>query len=444
MSTPPLAELLEVIQRLQPVQVEALQAHFGVSQQTLSRWLKAAGDAVCRMGRTRGARYARTRTAPGLGTGVPVHRVDEEGRILRLGTLHFLSDGGSWLERIDGPGQRFEGRPPFADEMRPQGYMGRGFLQRNEDLTLPSRVENWSDDQVFLALSRRGEDCTGNLILGEESLTRYLAMQVTVTERARYPERARGSLAEGAGSSAGGEQPKFAAYTGDRHVLVKFADASTGSAGQRWRDLLACEQLALAHVRRAGFETAEAEWFDLGDHRFLEVTRFDRIGRSGRRSLLSLRAIDNEYVGLGTSWTQVALRLRDERRLSGDDVRRIIWLDTFGQLIGNIDRHLGNVSCFEESPGRFRLAPIYDMLPMLFAPDGAHLVERTFKPATPDANNLAVWGDAARHALAYWDMLVGCADVSEDFRQRCAGCRESVAALIQRVHGVSASERAGS
>ncbi|QSQ21267.1 type II toxin-antitoxin system HipA family toxin YjjJ [Pyxidicoccus parkwayensis] len=443
MSAPPIAELLEVIQRLQPVRVETLQEHLDVSQQTLSRWLRAAGDAICRMGRTRGAQYARTRTVPGLGTRVPVHRVDEEGQILLLGTLHFLSDGGSWLEPVRGPGQRFEGRPPFAEEMRPQGYMGRGFLQRNEDLTLPSRMENWSDDQVFLALSRRGEDCTGNLILGEESLSRYLAMQFPLVERTRYPERARGYLAEGAGSSAGGEQPKFAAYTGDRHILVKFADASAGSAGQRWRDLLACEHLALKHVRSAGFEAAEAEWFDLGDYRFLEVTRFDRLGRAGRRSLLSLRAIDNEYVGLGTSWTQVALRLREQRRLSRDDVRRIIWLDTFGQLIGNIDRHLGNVSCFEESPGRFRLAPIYDMLPMVFAPDGAHLVERTFNPATPDANNLDVWGDAARHALAYWDTLVGCADLSEDFRRRCATCREAVAALIQRLPRMGATNRTG-
>ena len=433
MSATPLAELLETIQRLQPVRVETLQQHFGVSQQTLSRWLKAAGDAVCRMGRTKGAQYVRTRTVPGLGTQVPVHEVDETGQIHRLGTLYFLLPGGAWLERARGPGQQFEGRPPFAEEMRPQGYMGRGFLQRNQDLTLPPRTENWSDDQVFVALSRRGEDCTGNLILGEESLTRYLAMQVQEAGRNSYPERARSFLAEGAGSSAGGEQPKFAVYTKGHHVLVKFADASAGSAGQRWRDLLACEQLALDWVRSAGFEAAEAEWFDLGDQRFLEVTRFDRLGRFGRRALLSLRAIDNEYVGLGENWTQVALRLLDERRLSKEDVRRIRWLDAFGDLIGNTDRHLGNVSCFEESAGRFRLAPIYDMLPMIFAPDGAHLIERNFAPKPPDANNQDVWGDAARHALAYWERLVTCADLSEDFRQRCASCREALAVLIERL-----------
>ncbi|MCP3136926.1 type II toxin-antitoxin system HipA family toxin YjjJ [Pyxidicoccus xibeiensis] len=440
MSAPTSDQLLQTIQRLQPVRVETLQEHFGVSQQTLSRWLKAAGDAVCRMGRTKGALYVRTRTVPQLGTRVPVHRVDEAGQIHRLGTLHFLSDGGYWLESVTGPGQRFEGRPPFVEEMRPQGYMGRRFRFHGPSTLGPprrsSRPDDWGDDQVLDVLSQYGEDCAGDLILGEQSLNRYLSLRILApeVERANYPVHARGYRSEGASSSAGGEQPKFTAFTGARHVLVKFADASMGRAGQRWRELLACEQLALECVRAAGFEAADAEWFDLGDYRFLEVGRFDRIGRLGRRALLSLRAIDNEYVGLGRgSWTQVALRLLVDRRLPKEDVRRIRWLDTFGQLIGNTDRHLGNVSCFVESPGRFRLAPIYDMLPMVFAPDGAHLVERTFTPEPPNAHNLDVWADAARHALAYWDRLVACADLSEDFRQRCATSREALATLASRL-----------
>ena len=435
MSIPP--QFLDVLQRLQPVRTEALQEHFGVSQQTLSRWLKAAGTGVCRMGRTRGALYARTREVSGLGTQVPLHRVDEAGQLHPEGALHFLSPTGTWLEEARGLGQRFEGLPPFAEEMSPQGYMGRGFRERHPDLALPPRTTDWNDDQILIALAWRGEDSTGDLILGEESLNRYLATQVQEVHRDSYPERARTFLAEGTGSSVGGEQPKFAVYSGGRHVLVKFADASAGSAGQRWRDLLACEHLALETARAAGFDAARTQWFDLRDHRFLESERFDRVGLRGRRALLSLRAIDNEYIGSGGSWTEVALRLLAERRLSGDDVRRIRWLDTFGQLIGNTDRHLGNVSCFVESSGRLRLAPLYDMLPMVFAPDGAHLVERTFRPAPPTARNLDVWADAARHSLAYWDTLVACSDLSEDFRQRCVTCREQLAELIARVpvHG---------
>lgn len=436
-SQPIPADLLEIIRRLQPVKAETLKKHFSVSQPTLSRWLKSAGDSVCRMGRTRGSSYARTRVLAGLGTQIPIYRVAPQGQHHEAGALHFISTGQVWLEPPRGPGRLFEGLPPFAEEMRPQGYMGRGFLQRHPDLQLPPRISDWSNDQVLIALALRGEDCTGDLILGEESLSRYLATRVQEVHRDSYPERARTFLAEGAGSSAGGEQPKFAVFTEDRHVLVKFADASAGSAGQRWRDLLACEHFALEAVRAAGLDAARSQWFDLHDHRFLEVERFDRIGPRGRRGLLSLRAIDNEYIGLGTNWTDVSSRLLADHLLSQEEVRRIRWLDTFGQLIGNTDRHLGNVSCFVEAPDQFRLAPIYDMLPMIFAPDGAHLANREFKPAPPTATNVDVWSDAARHALAYWDTLIASGDLSEDFRQRCAICREQLAALIAHVplHG---------
>ncbi|RKH63845.1 type II toxin-antitoxin system HipA family toxin YjjJ [Corallococcus llansteffanensis] len=435
---PDYPQLLEVVRRLQPVSAEVLQQHFGVSQQTMSRWLKAAGAEICRMGRTRGAKYFRTRVVPTLGDQIPVHRVDEAGHLQKVGMLHFLSPQGAWLERTEGPGQYFENRPHFAEEMRPQGYMGKGFLQRHQDLALPSRPDNWSDDLVFLALSKRGEDCTGDLILGTESLARYLDSSVKTVERNSYPELVQNNLAESGGSSAGGEQPKFAVYSNGRHVLVKFADASTGSAAQRWCDLLVCEHLALEAVRAAGFDAAHSEWFNVGAQRFLEVTRFDRVGVRGRRGLLSLNALDNEYIGKGGTWTQVSLQLLAGKFINLEDDRRVRWLDTFGQLIGNTDRHNGNVSFFLDAPERFRLAPIYDMLPMMFAPaGGTHLVPRSFDPTPPTADNLDVWSDAARHALAYWDTLVSSSDLSEDFRQRCITCREQLADLVARVplHG---------
>ncbi|RKH50090.1 type II toxin-antitoxin system HipA family toxinoxin YjjJ [Corallococcus sp. AB049A] len=431
---PDSAQLLEVIRRIQPVSAEALKEHFKVSQQTMSRWLKALGADVCRMGRTRGAKYHRTRVIPSLGSQVPVHRVDEAGNWHPEGTLHFLSPQGAWLERRMGPGQHFEGRPHFAEEMRPQGYMGKGFLQRHQDLALPSRPELWTDDQVFLAVCARGDDCTGNLILGEESLNRFLNSVPQPINRDDYPQRAVDQLAAGAGSSAGGEQPKFAGYSQGRHVLVKFADASSGTAGQRWCDLLVCEYLALEAVRAAGLDAAEAEWFTLGAQRFLEVNRFDRVGPRGRRPLLSLGAIDHEHIGDGGKWIPVSQRLLAEGLITQEDDRRIRWLDTFGQLIGNTDRHNGNISFFMDAPKRFRLAPIYDMLPMVFAPaGGTHLVPRPFEPAPPTSHTVDVWADASRHALAYWDTLIASQDLSEEFRQRCVTCRAQLEELIARV-----------
>jgi hypothetical protein len=42
------------------------------------------------------------------------------------------------------------------------------------------------------------------------------------------------------GSSAGGEQPKFTAYCGERsaHVIVKFSPLGDDAVARRWRDIL--------------------------------------------------------------------------------------------------------------------------------------------------------------------------------------------------------------
>jgi hypothetical protein len=111
------------------------------------------------------------------------------------------------------------------------------------------------------------------------------------------------------------------------------------------------------------------------------------------------------------------------------------WLDTFGQLIGNSDRHFGNLSFFLEGDGRFRLAPVYDMLPMLFAPVGADIVERRFEPSPPTADNLDVWPHAARCAVAYWGRLAASSELSSEFRERALRCQSAVEALASQVPG---------
>lgn len=111
------------------------------------------------------------------------------------------------------------------------------------------------------------------------------------------------------------------------------------------------------------------------------------------------------------------------------------WLDSFGQLIGNSDRHFGNLSFFVEGERRFRLAPVYDMLPMLFAPVGADLIERPFEPAPPTADNLDVWPQAARRAVAYWSRLGASSELSGGFRQIALRCGAAVEAFMRQILG---------
>ncbi len=430
-------ELLTVLRRRREARGGELTAALGVSQPTLSRLMAAAGDRVCRMGRARATRYALTRSIPTLGTRLPVRRVDETGRVHPYGTIHLLAGGRHWLERADGTGELFEGLPPFAWDMSPQGFIGRNFPALHSDLGLPRRISDWSDDDRLVALARRGEDCAGDLIIGDESFDRFLASTLEAVGRAAYPDLARRSL-EGhpPGSSAAGEQPKFAIHSEGRQVLVKFAGGEPGPVTQRWQDLLLCEREALEVIRGAGIPAASAHLLDVEGIRFLEVERFDRVGARGRKGLISLYALGIEHLGYLDDWTRAAGDLVAEGRIGAEDAQTSRWLDAFGDLIGNSDRHFGNVSFFVEGAGRLRLAPAYDMLPMLFAPQGTTLLERGLEPSPPTAATFDVWPDAAHHALDYWARLAELPELNSGFRELCSRCREAVEAAVRRAPGI--------
>lgn len=426
--------LLGILGRRGILRGEEIQRELEISQPVMSRLIRQAGSRVSRFGRSVATRYALPREVAGLGRSCPVYRVDERGHPNQHGVLHLLAGGGSWLERDSGDGQLFSGLPPFVEDMRPQGYIGRGFPTLYPELRLPGRISDWSDDHRLIALAMRGEDCVGNLIIGEESLNHFLAGQPQPRARDDYPALACGALAGQPGSSAGGEHPKFAVYSEDRHLLVKFAGGD-GAAADRWRDLLVCEHIALQVLREAGLPASDSEWFDLGGSRYLEVDRFDRVGRQGRRGVISLFAINCHYIGDDfDNWSRARQRILDEPalRIEARHADRLIWLDTFGDLIGNTDRHFGNVCFFAEEARELTLTltPVYDMLPMVFAPKDANLVERPFTPQPPTALNLHLWGDVAKHALWYWDRLCTNDGLSLVFRQICTGCRDTLARLI--------------
>jgi hypothetical protein len=429
-----LDQLLGVLRKGRLLRGEEIQRELGISQPVMSRLMREAGPRVSRFGRSVATRYALPREITGLGRHSPVFRVDQRGRPNQHGVLHFLAGGGCWLERESRDGQSFPGLPPFMEDMRPQGYIGRSFPALYPELRLPRRISDWSDDHRLIALAMRGEDCVGNLIMGEESLNRFLGGQPQPRARADYPALAMGALAGQPGSSAGGEHPKFGVYSEGRHVLVKFAGGD-GAAADRWRDLLVCEHFALEVLREAGIPAPRSEWFDRDGSRYLEVDRFDRVGRQGRRGVISLFAINCYYLGDDMdNWSRASQRILGEPSLSMDagHADRLVWLDTFGDLIGNTDRHFGNLCFFAEEARQLTLTPtpVYDMLPMVFAPKDANLVERQFVPGPPTALNLHLWHEVAKHALRYWSRLCEEDGLSVGFRGISTGCRDTLARLI--------------
>ncbi|MFO0335160.1 MAG: type II toxin-antitoxin system HipA family toxin YjjJ [Pseudomonadota bacterium] len=424
-----------------PTTAADLAQRLGVSQPTISRALRPleATGRVVRFGRTRGARYGLARDVRGLGSRWPLYRIDEAGLPHEITTLvaverdHYYAPGGP--SRIEGLG---DGLPYYLQDARPAGFLGRAVPSRYPELELPPRVVDWTDDHVLAFLARRGSDTVGDLVLGRESLNRYLEgdggppLVRDVDRVTRYPELATQAMAGApAGSSAQGEHPKFSVRVergGDAvHAFVKFSPPRDTRVGERWADLLACEALASDFLRSEGVAAARSHVVESGTRVFLESERFDRVGSEGRRGVVTLLAIDAQFHGELDRWTSAAQRLHEDGLLSAEDAERVALLDAFGALIANTDRHLGNLTLFDRREGRFELAPVYDMLPMLFAPSDGDLVERPFKPQGARAESLSVWPRARELALGYWTRLVEEPRLTGAFRRRAAECRDLVA-----------------
>jgi len=407
-----------------------------VSQATLSRTMRALerDHRVLRMGSTRGARYALHRTVAAIGSQWPIYRVDEEGTPHEMGDLHALARDSYY---VTGGPQRIqrltEGLPYFLQDGRPAGFLGRTVPAAYPELDLPARVVDWTDEHFLIYLTQRAVDMGGNLIVGAEALNRHLARThapVVVPAQNRntaYPAFATASMAGAPpGSSAHGEQPKFTACIaeGERrtHVIVKFSPPRSSPVGQRWADLLTAEHLAHRELEEHGISACRSALFDYDDRVFLECERFDRIGADGRRGAVSLFALDTSRYGKLDNWSAAANRLAADAVLSAEDAERMRLLDAFGALTANTDRHFGNVMLFDRYAGPFELAPAYDMLPMLFAPQDGQMVARQFEPPTPTAVWLSVWPRARALAAAYWTRLIQDPRISVGFRDLSAQC----------------------
>lgn len=129
------------------------------------------------------------------------------------------------MVQADGTSTHHEGLPWWLTDMRPQGFLGRAYAhQHAAGLGLPPDARHWSDTDALRALLSNGGNKVGNLLMGELARDRFInSADPSLVVVADYPRLAAQALGVGeTWSSAGGEQPKFCAYAGSGHVLVKF------------------------------------------------------------------------------------------------------------------------------------------------------------------------------------------------------------------------------
>jgi HipA-like C-terminal domain len=394
-----------------------LRERLGVSPATLMRMVRDAGPDILRIGRGRASRYVLRQTWQNLDSSrFPLFRVTESGAANSQGELITLAARQSVWVPI---GRIVDGLPLELVDSRPSGFLGRHFATAHADLHLPPRLSDWSDHHILLALSRRGEDLPGNLIVGEESFARWQGIELVSRSRNDYPALAEATMAgHPPASSAGGERPKFGALIDHHHVLVKFAarGGAADAVARRWADLLILEGVALDVVESHGIEAACTNIIETPSHWFLESQRFDRMEMRGRVAVLSLAAVHDD---LADSWARAARALRDAGRLTDRDAQRLRWLDAFGALIGNTDRHQYNILFFTEG-SRLRLAPAFDQVSMLYAPtaDG-QVPPRVFAVPRVTADTLDVWDDARAAASQFWIRGSEDARLSDDCRTIC-------------------------
>jgi hypothetical protein len=423
-SDPPLPTLIVAILAASgPTSSSQLQAQTHKSQATLSRAIQTLDRQVLTLGQGKKTRYGLAQTIRGLPAQQPLWRTNAQGQTERLGTLSFLS-GDMLHVQAQGAEYLTHGQLPwFLAPLRMQGFLGRAWAHQ---LGLDSNPERWSLEDVLTA-ALHCTDPIGAITLGEPVIKKSTADFVQrIGSDAHYDTIAKDvSLTLPAGSSAGGEQSKFLSCSPQgAPVLVKFSPPRGTPFGERWHDLLHAEALALKVLSDHGIAVAAAGIVETLHRTYLESIRFDCIGEQarGRRHVVSLDAIHQHFIdGPRHNWAATCDALVTQKRLPANQSAMVRVIYDFGHLIGNSDMHFGNLSLWAPSSAqaKFSLAPIYDMLPMRWRPDG-FLGLHDYSPFGQDREvrqPAAGLPDPKAMARVFWQSLAGAKAVSKAMRE---------------------------
>jgi hypothetical protein len=399
-----------------------LQAATGKSQPTISRLLSDLSAHVLPLGRARATRYGLPKSIHGLPAQQAISWTFEDGSTRQVGLLTFLAGDIVHVESEFGDATASGTLPWFLMPLKSEGFLGRLQARRLAAAGIGADPEGWNLEAVLFA-ALHVHDAAGAITLGEpRSPPLHAPLPAGGARQAAALDALASDVASTlpAGSSAGGEQPKFLALREDGcHVLVKFSPPRGTPFGERWSDLLQAEALAGRVLSDHGVPVAAATVVETAARTYLVSERFDRIGAQGRRHVVSVGAAHRAFVPDAYGhWATTCAALARQRRLPAIDAERAAALRHFGRLIGNSDMHSGNLGLFADpgniGAGRFALAPVYDMLPMRWRPDATLGGNPDYTPFEADAASAA--SAAAGPARDFWSRLAAHAPASRALR----------------------------
>jgi hypothetical protein len=348
----------------------------------------------------------------GMSPVVTIARVCTDGSVERLGEWHDTSRT-LVLQRAGFPflsagTHHLESRLPWIfSDMAPAGFLGARFSRGFPELRLPERTRDWSDSQVLTAISRRGEDLSGNLLVGDESIQRFhdllapalRAGSMTDDDYAHAIDAFLRPDGVSDASSLGGERPKLVLHAvgapDPSDHLLKFTPPLNTSFGKRWNDLLVFEILCGSVLAGAGIDTAtrsdRASYVQLASQRAgVVMRRFDRVGLLGRRGAATLYFLALVRDEFHLEAPALMRSLARDGLVPEADAATVERVHAFSRAIGNTDAHLGNYALQFDDAGRARLAPIYDVTAMVFAPVADELPDTRVQPrSTPVPETVA-------------------------------------------------------
>lgn len=151
--------------------------------------------------------------------------------------------------------------------------------------------------------------------------------------------------------------------------------------------------------------------------------------------MVSFASLDLEFVGdAGLAWPSLAVRLHQQNVISEQAMvdAAVAW--AFGQLIANSDMHHGNLSVYHEGMRPYELTPVYDMLPMHYAPSAAgDLRNRVWHPHMDAGVRAVHWQTAEAMAEEFWLRVAADDLISDELKALMLGQQKSSQTFVREL-----------